>query len=407
MRAAIIGAGPSGFFVAGEILRRCPGCEVHLFERGIAPYGLVRYGVAPDHGLTRRTITIFNQIADHPRFYYHGQVEIGRDITLDALHESFHAVIACVGAEQPARPDVPGARLPGAVDALDIARWVNGDAEAFDAGQLAGVESALIIGNGNVALDAARMLMRHAADWVSADIAPYALEALMHHRVRRIQIVGRRGPHEAAFTEAELTEVVHMPDWSVHHREPLPFNVTAEKPPFPSTLAFRFHLRLECLLGGDRVVGARFTNTQNGETVEAPAQLVVFATGHRGVPLGDLPFDPHRGIIPNDHGAVLDAPGFYVCGWIKRGAKGLIGHNKKDAVDTVGRLLEDRDVLAARQIDPVDWRAVLLAQGLRPVSWPEWRALEAREQQRGAAVGRPRIPLPRDEMISWLNARTP
>lgn len=402
MRVAVIGAGPSGFFVAGEILKRCPGCEVHLLEKRVAPYGLVRYGVAPDHLPTRRAIKLFDQIADHARFQYYGNVEVGCDVTLDTLRQSYHAVVLCSGAEVPNRPDLPGARLRGAADALDLARWANGEAEAFDAAWLDGVRDVVIIGNGNVALDAARLFLRGAATWVATDIAPYAMEALAHHRVASVAIVGRRSAAEASFTEAEWSEVVGLPGWSVAADEEGPFGPLPEKPGSDRRLAFRSRLRTACLLGGDRVVGVRFSHADTGATVELPAQLVVFATGHRAPRWEGLPYDAARGVIRHQRGAVTGAPGVYVCGWIKRGAKGLIGLNRKDAIETVATMLEDRDVLAARQPEPAAWIDACRARGVRLVSWADWKRLDVLETARGSAVGRPRLPLSRDEALALL-----
>lgn len=402
MRAAVIGAGPSGFFVAGELLKRCPGCEVHLYDKRIAPYGLVRYGVAPDHLLTRRAIKMFDQIADHGRFHYFGNVEIGRDVALSDIISTYHAVVVCTGAEKPNRPEVPGARLRGAVDALDLARWANGEPDAFDPALLDGVDTAVIIGHGNVALDAARLLMRPARDWVATDIAPHAMEVLIHHRLKRIVLAGRRGSSETSFTEAEWEEAIALPGWQVHIEGEPPFGPRPEKPAAERSLDVRFHLRPVCLLGGDRVVGVRFSHAQNGATVEVPASLVIFATGHRGVPLDGLPFDATTGTVPHSKGAVSSLPGVYVCGWIKRGAKGLIGVNRKDAIETVVRLLEDRDILSARLPESKNWRETLTRRGVRVVSWTDWKKLDAMEEQRGASVGRPRVNFTRDEALARL-----
>lgn len=397
MNVAVIGAGPSGFFVAEEVLKRCPGCEVHMYEKRVAPYGLVRYGVAPDHQLTRRVVKMFERIGDHARFHYYGNVEIGADVDLKAVYETHHAVIVCSGAETPSRPDIPGARLSGAVDALDISRWVNGESETFSGRHLEGVATVVIIGNGNVALDVARILARPSADWVSTDMAPHAMEALIHHRVRRIVVAGRRGPAEASFTEAELEEVVQLPDWQVKSSDTLPFNLRPASVSSEKVIEFVFKHRAESLLGGDKVVGVRFTDTVRGATVEIPAQLVVFATGHRGSMLGDLPFDRERGVISNIRGRVDGRPGYYVCGWIKRGAKGLIGQNRKDAIETVSCLLEDRDLLAARAVTKA-----VRAPSKPVVSWNDWKKLDAKETQRGSAVGRPRIAYSTTEALRVL-----
>ncbi len=406
MRVAIIGAGPAGFFVAGELFKRCPGCEVHLFEKRVAPYGLVRFGVAPDHQLTRRAIKTFDQIADHERFHYFGHVDIGRDVTLAELQASYPAVVVCTGAEQPNRPAIPGATLRGAIDALAFSRWTNGEPEAFAPALLRDVDTVVIIGNGNVALDAARVLMRPSREWVATDIAPFAMEALMHHRVKHLVIAGRRGPNETSFTEAEWTEVVSMPGWTVQANGNVPFGHLPEKAASDHSLHFRFHLNPVCLFGGDHVAGARFSHMTSHETLDIPAQLVIFATGQRGVPIG-LPFDADAGIIPNTKGAVAEVPGLYVCGWIKRGGKGLIGVNRKDAVETVSRLIEDRDVLLARQLESKNWHAELSRRGVQVVSWADWKTIDAMEIRRGAAVGRSRVNVTREEALAFLTSPPP
>jgi len=398
MRFAIIGAGPSGFFVAGEVLKRFPGCEVHMFEKRVAPYGLVRYGVAPDHQLTRRAIKMFDQIADQARFHYCGNVEVGRDVSLRDMHAAFHAVVICTGAEQPNRPDIPGTQLRGAVDALDFSRWVNGEADAFSPELLHGVKTAIIIGNGNVALDAVRMLARPSVDWVHTDMAPHAMEALMHHRIKHLVVVGRRGPEHVSFTEAEWLEVASLPGWGVKADGDVSFGELTDKPPSDCRMEFKFNLVPAAVLGKEKVTGVRFSHAENGSDIETAAQLVIFATGHRGVKMDGLTFDEVRGIIPNEKGRVVDRPGFYVCGWIKRGAKGLIGNNRKDAIETVLQMLEDRNTWSNRSVtgDPV------CKLSRRVVSWNDWKRIDAMEIQRGSAVGRPRISISMDEALDIL-----
>lgn len=401
MRIAIIGAGPAGFFVAGEVLKRCPECDVHMFEKRVAPYGLVRYGVAPDHQLTRRATKMFDQIAEHDRFHYWGNVEVGREISLPDLHRSFHAVVICTGAEQSRRPDIPGSRLPGVVDALDFARWTNGEPDAFLAERLRHVDTAVIIGNGNVALDAARILARPSSGWVETDMAPHAMEALIHHRIKHLVVAGRRGPEHVSFSEAEWLEAVSLAGWNIQADGVVPFGAIPDTPSSDRRMEFRFNLVPTCLLGEEAVEGVRFIHAETGANLEISAQLVIFATGHRGMKMDGLPFDEMRGIIPNDKGRVIGNPGYYVCGWIKRGAKGLIGQNRKDAIETVARILEDRDVLSARDVanHPPEMT------GHQVVSWTDWKRLDAMEVLRGSAVGRPRINFTPDEALKLL--RTP
>lgn len=397
MRVAIIGAGPSGFFTAGEVLKKIPESEIHMFEKRIAPFGLVRYGVSPDHQLTRRATKLFEQIAAHPGFHYHGNIEIGTDVSLEDIRLSHHAVVVCTGAEKPNRPYIPGAPLPGAVDALDFSHWVNGEGNGFDDSLAEHVEAVIVVGNGNVALDAARMLARPAADWVATDIAANAMEALIHHHIKHIVVVGRRGSSETSFTEAEWQEVVSLPGWEIKVDGESPFGPLPEKPASDRRIEFKFHLAPKRLLGDARVTGAEFVHASSGEIIPIPAQLVVFATGHRGIRLDGLPFDEAKGIIPNDRGQVVSVPGYFVCGWIKRGAKGLIGLNRKDAIETVSRIMEQRDELARRSVRPVP-----VLKDKPVISWGDWKKINAMEESRGAAVGRPRIALSPQEALKAL-----
>ena len=402
MSIAVIGAVTSGFFVAEELFKRLPGVSLHMYEKRVAPYGLVRYGVSPDHPLTRRVVKMFDQVARREGFHYHGNVEIGKDITMEALEASHHAVVLCTGAELPNRPDIPGARLPGAVDALDIARWVNGEPDAFDARLLNGMSRVVIIGNGNVALDAARMLTRSAGDWVDTDIAPHAMEALIHHRAKHVVIAGRRGPADASFTQAELEEFIALSGWDVQSEEPLPFDILPDKPASDRVAQFIFHATPVRVAGETHVSGVCFRRGSGCEEI-VEAQLVVFATGHRGCAVGDWPFDVHSGVMKNTGGRVDGRPGRYVCGWIKRGAKGLIGHNRKDAIETVSCILADQVALANRREETSSPTDLLGNCSKRMVSWSDWKKINAVEEHRGMLLGRPRIALPTSEALALLD----
>ncbi len=406
MRIAIVGAGPSGFFLAGELLKRCPAAAVVMFEQRVAPYGLVRYGVAPDHTATRRVIRTLDQIADHPRFHYLGNITVGRDVTWAELHASHHAVVACTGADQPRRPEVPGAALPGVLDALTLSRWANGEPESFPQAWLEGVPSVVIVGNGNVALDIVRLFARAPEDWTSTDLPPYAHDVLSRNPVGRIVVVGRRSPQQASFTEAELEEVITLPNWQVQTSAPLPFSLVPSGPDSSRVLEFHFNWQTACLLGSHRVEGIRFSRPASGETMERHTPLVIFATGHRATPIPGLPYDAKQGVIPSRHGAVPGAGGYYVCGWVKRGAQGLIGHNRKDAVETAGRIMEDLDLLRARHVEPVAWAQVLLKRGCRPVNWPDWERLNLIEREQGHQAGRLRINLTRQQALGYLHDAT-
>jgi ferredoxin/flavodoxin---NADP+ reductase len=332
---AIVGAGPSGFFTAGELFKRFPGVAVFMYEKREQPHGLVRYGVAPDHVVTKRAVKTFEQIAAQPGFHYLGGVEVGRDLSIADLRTRHDAVVICTGAEQAKLPQIPGVDLPGVTSGLAFARWNNGEERFFDAASLAGLREVVIIGNGNVALDVARMLARREEDWEGTAIAPYARAALAGTQLSRITIAGRRGPAEASFTEMELEEVLNLPDWRIEAEEGLPLGMKAPASDANKTIAFKFHAPPREVLGNDRVEAVRF------DAGTVPAQLVIFATGQRGEPVPGLPFDEERHIIPNDRGRVMGMERVYVCGWIKRSPRGLIGHNRKDAIETVGRMGED------------------------------------------------------------------
>lgn len=337
LRVAIIGAGPSGYFVAGEVLKRFPGAAVFLHEKRAKPYGLVRYGVAPDHVLTKRAVKTFEQIAAQPGFHYLGHVEVGRDLPLAELRTQFDAVVVCTGAEHPRLPDLPGLPMRGVLAALDFSRWTNGEGDAVDGTLFDGAERAVIVGNGNVALDAARMLARPDEAWDGTEIAPNARAALRRTRFRRITIAGRRGPEDAQFTAAELQEVLNLPGWKIVAPQGLPPGFEVPASSADRVIEFVFHARPVRVTGDNR---AREFVFEPGPSSVA-TDLVIFATGQRGEAMEGLPFDEERGVIPNDRGRVTGVPGVYVCGWIKRGAKGLIGHNRKDAIETVARMTED------------------------------------------------------------------
>jgi len=398
MQFAIIGAGPSGFFVTAEIMKRFPGAPVSMFEKRVFPSGLVRFGVSPDHQATRRAAGTFDQIAAQPGFHYYGHVDAVKVPGLEALRRHFHAIVVCTGAEVPSLPDVPGIDSRRVIAGIDLARWTNGEEHAINPRVFDGVETAVIVGNGNVALDAARMLARPAVDWVKTDIAPHAMEVLMHHRLNKIIIAGRRGPADVSFTEAEFEELVSLPGWDVRGTQGLPFAKMPEKPASNRCIEFRFYQRIARIREQQAGCEVEFS-VANQPNVNMAAQLVICATGQRGVPFGDLPFDTVRGVIPNDRGRVHAAPGFYVCGWIKRGANGVIGVNKKDAIETVARIVEDMDILAAKHVTPF----AMPETEDRVITWADWKKIEAMEIGRGGEAGRPRLNFSESEALRALS----
>lgn len=377
LRVAVVGSGPAGLFTADELLRRRPGTTVDVFERLPAPFGLVRYGVAPDHPHTRRATKLLEGVLARPGVRLHANRALGHDLALADLRADFDAVVLATGAPLDRRLDLPGEDLPGVWPSTAFAGWVNGHPDFRDHGPLPATDTALILGHGNVALDAARLLARPAEFLATTDIAPAAGDELARHSIRHILLVGRRGPAQAAFGLAELEELATLPGWTVS-AEPAAFplaeacreelaagddrarevaalleKLSHVSPPAPSErrIEILFHRLPLAFAGGTSVEVVHFSHSRlegpagarravaTGEYEELAAGLVIKAVGHLGQPVAGAPFDAARGLIPHQAGRV--ERGLYVVGWIKRGAKGLIGHNRRDAMETAATLLAD------------------------------------------------------------------
>lgn len=383
LRVAIVGSGPAGLFAADELLRRRPGSTVDVFERLPVPFGLVRFGVAPDHPHTRRVAKLLESILAKPGLRLHTGHAISDPAALAQLRQAFDAVILACGAPHDRELGLPGEQLPGVWPSTAFAGWVNGHPDFAEAGPLPATDTVVVMGQGNVALDVTRLLARPADLLATTDIAPAARDALAAARVRRILVLGRRGPAQAAFGLAELEEVAALPGWHVSAEAAgFPLNEAsqtelaqgddrarevcallerlAQMPPAPADarrIEFLFnrspsaflgapalsavrveHTRTEGLAGAQRAVGT-------GCFEEIASALAIKAVGHVGRPVAGLPFDHARGVIPNRAGRVVEdgepMRGLYVVGWIKRGAKGLIGLNRRDAMETVASLLAD------------------------------------------------------------------
>jgi ferredoxin/flavodoxin---NADP+ reductase len=424
-RAAVIGAGPSGFYTAEHLLTA--GVSVDLYDALPTPYGLVRAGVAPDHPKIKSVTRAFDKIAAHEHFRFFGGVELGRDISRAELLVGYDAVVYAVGAAADRRLAITGETLAGSVAATDFVAWYNGHPDhahhTFDLS----CPRVVVIGNGNVAMDVARMLMLDADELAPTDVADHALAALAASNVEEVIILGRRGPAQAAFTTPELRELGHLRQASVmiHEPEALSLAIDEEMPATvarnlallaeysaapisdkPRRIEFRFLRSPVEILGPGSVTGVRVARNRleggsavcTAEEELIPCGLVVRAVGYRGTPLDGVPFEPARGIIRNVGGRVTDAagdvlPGEYVVGWIKRGPSGVIGTNKKDAADTADRILEDlaggalpRPRLAAGPPSTSPF-------ALTPVTWAGWQAIDAHERAAGARQARPRVKL--------------
>ncbi len=437
LRVAVVGSGPAGFYAAGALLGGEPPVEVDMVERLPTPWGLVRLGVAPDHPKLKTVSRAFERIAERPGFRFLGNVEAGRDLTHGDLRRLYDAVIYAVGAQSDRRLGIPGEDLPGSWAATELVAWYNGHPDYQELEFDLSAERVVVIGNGNVAVDVARMLALTPEELAPTDTTDAAIEALCSSGIREIVMVGRRGPAQAAFTPPELIELGELAGADVLvdpadlELDPASEAAVAEdvraqrnvdvlreyaaRVPSgkPRTLRLRFLLSPVAILGDERVeaievVRNRLEPTESGyiravatdERETIPCGLVFRSVGYRGVALPDVPFDESRGTIRNDGGRILDeqgqpVPGAYCAGWIKRGPTGVIGTNKKDATETVELLLEDAVAgrLPRTQATAPDVGALLDERGVRRVLHEGWRSIDEVERAAGEKLGRPRVKL--------------
>jgi ferredoxin/flavodoxin---NADP+ reductase len=438
LRVAIIGSGPSGFYAAEYLQRREDvAVEVDMFDRLPTPFGLVRGGVAPDHQKIKSVTRVYDRIARHPEFRFYGNVEIGRELTHEDLAAYYHVVIYAVGARSDRRLGIIREHLPGSHAAAEFVGWYNGHPDfrrlSFDFSS----ESAVIVGNGNVAMDLARILASRPEALAATDMADHALSALSTSRIREISILGRRGPAQAAFTPKELRELGELEGVDVEvdaaelELDPLTAEWVATHPDrnrdtnldvlrdlaqrplagHPRRITFRFMVSPIEIAGHERVEGLVVVHNElyraddgtvrsrpTGQLETLPVRLVFRAIGYIGTPIPGVNFDAEGGVIPNAAGRVLDpsgavVPGEYAVGWIKRGPTGIIGANKPDANETVSALFEDFDAgrLAKPQVPPRVVLERLLSERSDFVSYEDWQLLDQIEQERGARIGsRPR-----------------
>jgi ferredoxin/flavodoxin---NADP+ reductase len=457
IRIAVIGSGPAGFYTAGHLLKDGVGghsidLEVDMIERLPTPWGLVRSGVAPDHPKIKSVTRIYEKTAAHPRFRFFGNVELGRDISRAELTEHYHGLVYATGSPADRPLGIPGEDLEGSHPATDFVGWYNGHPDYCDHDFDLSATRAVVIGNGNVALDVARMLTLTHDELAVTDIADHALEVLDASNVREIVVVGRRGPAQAAFTNPELLELGELADADVIvDAEELERALAVEDPNMDPTsqrnvsvlrdyagrapqgkskrVILRFLLSPTELVGdgnGVRTVvmarnalqagkDGRLRAEPTGETEELDAGLVMRAIGYRGIALPGVPFDARSATIPNEGGRVVtqDGPlaGEYAVGWIKRGPSGVIGTNKKDAQQTVDALLED--LAADRHLEPTepdpDAIESLLAERVPAlVTYEGWSEIDRHEQALGEPHGRPRVKLTRiDELLRVAAGESP
>jgi ferredoxin--NADP+ reductase len=422
LRVAVVGSGPAGFYAAGTLLSADIPVEVDLIERLPTPWGLVRHGVAPDHPKIKSVSRAFERIALQSGFRFLGNVEVGRDLTHVELLAHYDAVVYAVGAQTDRHIGIPGEDLPGSWPATEFVAWYNGHPDfpelSFD---LSG-ERAVVIGNGNVAVDVARMLALTPEELAATDTTDAAIDALAGAAIKEIVIVGRRGPAQAAFTTPELRELGELVGADIivdaadlEGAEPTDTNsdrnlevlreyAAREPSGKPKRLVLRFFASPVAFLGEERVEAVelvrnrleagedgslRAAATDEHETL--PASIVFRSVGYRGVELPGVPFDERSGTIPNERGRVAD--GVYVAGWIKRGPSGVIGTNKKDATETVELLLQDLRDAPRKGKTAADIDAFLLDHGVRLVLYPGWTSIDELERAAGEKLGRPRVKL--------------
>jgi ferredoxin--NADP+ reductase len=455
-RIAVIGSGPAGFYAAGHLLKDADAAlEVDMFERLPTPWGLVRSGVAPDHPKIKSVTRVYEKTAAHPRFRYFGNVTFGQHVSRDELLRHYHAIVYATGSPSDRPLGIPGEELPGSHAATEFVGWYNGHPDHTDLEvDLLSAERAVVIGNGNVAIDVARMLVLAPEELAPTDTADHALEVLAASRVSEVVVVGRRGPAQAAFTNPELLELGELADADVIvdeaelerglavHDEHAEQDATArrnveilrtyaqrEPTGKRKRVVLRFLLSPTALLAGENghldsvelvrneLVatpdgGLRAQAGSDGETL--PAGLVFRAIGYRGIPLPRVPFDERSGVIPNEGGRVTDAEsgrplaGEYVVGWIKRGPSGVIGTNKKDAQETVDAIFADLHSAngnSAAGHSPTEPDAQAVERLLRErqpqlVTYEGWEAIDRHEKALGESSGRPRVKVTSiDEML--------
>ncbi|MEV7113597.1 FAD-dependent oxidoreductase [Streptomyces anulatus] len=433
LRVAVVGTGPAGMYAAQDLLLHTA-AEVTLIDRLPVAGGLVRYGVAPDHPATKKVGDTFSRFHSHPRVRMHLGIEVGRDVTVEELAAHHDAVIYAVGASTDRRLGIPGEEGPGCLSATSFVAWYNAHPEAVAQGVDLSAERVVVVGNGNVALDVARILVADPEALAGTDIAAHALEALRASRVREVVVLGRRGPEDAAYTRSELLALKHLPgvELVVDDHDPRTgaaidaagagdragllrglarVRTGAAAPTIPAGAArrivLRFHSEPVEILGDGDLRTVRVTDGGGGGAADLAAGMLLRAIGYRGLPVPGLPFDEASGTVPHEGGRVAGLPGGYVVGWIKRGPSGGIGANRTCAAETVGTLLADAvaGTLPAPTGDAKAFRRLARRRNRRVVDARGLAAIDRAERDRGRRDGRPRVKLATvEELVATARA---
>lgn len=441
LRIAVVGAGPAGIYASDILSKSELDVTIDLYDRDPTPFGLIRYGVAPDHPRIKEIVKALKRVLSNPDIRFLGNVAYGTDLKLEDLRQFYDAVIFSTGARRDRELTIPGADLHGSYGAADFVYWYDGHPDApRDWDFQPHAKQVAVLGVGNVGLDISRILAKTADELLATEIPENVYEGLKHNATTDVHVFARRGPAQVKFTPMELRELSHSENIDVVvHPEGFEFdegslehiksaksqklvvdvlqNYLAKE---PTGAKNRIHIHF-ChnpveILGEDgQVVGLRTEITEldgtgnvrgTGEFTDWPIQAVYRAIGYYSDPLSDLPFDAAKGVVPNDGGRVIDpvgepVPSAYVTGWIKRGPVGLIGHTKSDAAETIGLLTEDLDELQApEQPDPEAIVRYLDSRGIEYTTWEGWEKLDAHEISLGEPHSRERIKVvPREDMV--------
>ncbi|XP_064126857.1 NADPH:adrenodoxin oxidoreductase, mitochondrial isoform X2 [Loxodonta africana] len=455
----VVGSGPAGFYTAQHLLKHHTRAHVDIYEKQLVPFGLVRFGVAPDHPEVKNVINTFTQTARSDRCAFRGNVVVGRDVTVPELREAYHAVVLSYGAEDHQALGVPGEELPGVLSARAFVGWYNGLPENRETSRFQLVpdlscDTAVILGQGNVALDMARILLTPPEHLEKTDITAASLGVLRQSRVKTVWIVGRRGPLQVAFTIKELREMIQLPG-TRPILDPVDFlglqdkikevprprrrltelllRTATEKPgreeaarqaSASRSWGLRFFRSPQQVLpssDGQRTAGIRLAVTKlegvgeaaravpTGDVEDLPCGLVLSSLGYKSHPIDpSVPFDSKLGVIPNTEGRVVAVPGLYCSGWVKRGPTGVIGTTMNDSFLTGQALLQDLQgglLPSGPRPGYTAIEALLSGRGVQPVSFSDWEKLDAEEVSRGQGAGKPREKLVDPQEMLWLLGR--
>jgi ferredoxin/flavodoxin---NADP+ reductase len=432
LRIAVVGAGPAGIYAADILTSKDPESRVDIFDRMPTPYGLIRYGVAPDHPRIKQIIVALHRVLENERIRFIGNVHIGVDLKVDELRQFYDAVIFATGAERDRSLQIPGEDLSRSHGAAEFVSFYDSHPDREQTWDLTETRSVAVIGVGNVGLDVARMLARTADELLYTDIPPHVYEVLANSAVTDVHMFARRGPAQAKFTPVELRELDHSPNVQVLVApEGMEFDAESQgslsrskslrmvvdllsewamrDPETGPQRRIHIHFleRPTEIRGENGAVVALRTERQElvgdgtvrgtGEFSDWDVQAVYRAVGYRSEAIEDLPFDTRRLVLPNDGGRVLDLDGnplrgLYATGWVKRGPVGLIGHTKSDAAETVANLLVDApDLPRAPQRDPAAIDALLASKSLTVTDFAGWDRLDAHEIAAGRPHSRARV----------------